>query len=734
MTWRLHRQRISAPLRTLRRKAWSSRRLWMTALAVTGCVMGARSLGVLQNSELWALDQLFQARPAEAKDTRITVVSIDDQDIQAIRDWPLPDLVMANLLEQLRSYQPRAIGLDIYREIPVGRGTAKLQQVFKTTPNLIGIEKLEDDKSVGVLPPPILQQQGQIGFNNVVVDADNHVRRAILFWKVGDTLHRSFALQLALTYLKAEGVEMQPAPGNPAHIQLGQSVFPRLQPHDGGYVRADMGGYQILTNPRSPQVPFDRVSVRQVLNGEVQPELLRDRIVLIGSTAPSLKDFFYTSHSRVVDGSPLLVSGVELHANFVSQILSAALNGRSPIQIMPGWGEWLWILSWAVVGAALSWRLRHPFQTALALLLSEGGLVGLCYLAFLGGWWIPLLPPAIALGSSVVVIISYIAFQEEELKKSKEFLNSVINAIPDPIFVKDQDHRWIVLNQAYCRFVGHPLHGLLEKTDCDVFSPEQAARLWEQDNKAFALGSEYESEEELTNTAGVTYQVATKRSLHRDAAGNVFLVGVIRDITQRKRVEDELRRTAAELVRSNAELKQAEHRLRHMAYHDSLTSLPNRELFEDRLSQCLNLAVGHQQFVAVLFLDLDGFKAINDTYGHAMGDLLLKAVAQRLLHCLRSSDTVARFGGDEFVVLLPAIPQLQDVVTVAEKITDTLSQPFALNGYTIPVTTSIGVSVYPSDAENAEALIRNADMAMYQAKGLGKNRYMLHQPAQHPLP
>ncbi|NJN59787.1 MAG: CHASE2 domain-containing protein, partial [Leptolyngbyaceae cyanobacterium SL_5_9] len=673
---------------------------------------------------LAAFDQLSRLRPEEAVDSRIVIVGIDEQDLQHIQEWPLTDQKMAELLQKLASYQPKAIGLDIYRDFPVGAGQAKLNHVFETTPNLIGIEKIEDEVSFAVAPPAALGERNQVGFNNVVVDTDGRIRRSLLYWTVDGQPHTSFALKLALIYLKAENIEPEPARVNSNYLQLGQAVFRPFQPSDGGYVRMrNSGGYQILVNSYNAPSGFETISLRDVMTGQLPPGLLRDRIILVGSTAVSLKDFFYTSNSGSLGEEVRQVSGVELHANFIHQILGAALGGRSLLKVWSDPLELGWILIWSWVGAAVVWKLRSPQKFALGILAASGGLTGICYLVLLQGWWIPLIPSVMALIGSAVAITGYMARLQEELKKSKEFLQSVINTIPDPVFVKDNQHRWIVLNEAYCRLIGHPLQTLLEKSDRDFFSDKQVVSFRQQDELTFATGTAQESEEEFTDATGITRLIATKRSLHTDAAGNQFLVGIIRDITQRKKVEEELRRTAAELVRSNAELKQAETHLRQMAYHDPLTGLPNRKLLQDRLQQALTWASEHGQLAALLFLDLDGFKTINDTLGHQTGDLLLKAVAQRLTGCLRGSDMVARLGGDEFVVLLPAIPAVQDVTRVAEKILATLSQKFVLEDQTILITTSLGISIYPLSGTSMEDLMVKADRAMYDAKELGKNRY-----------
>jgi diguanylate cyclase (GGDEF)-like protein len=163
--------------------------------------------------------------------------------------------------------------------------------------------------------------------------------------------------------------------------------------------------------------------------------------------------------------------------------------------------------------------------------------------------------------------------------------------------------------------------------------------------------------------------------------------------------------------------------MRYLAYHDPLTGLANRKQFHERLSQSLDWARSNNQLVALMFLDLDGFKQVNDTLGHDIGDQLLKVVAQRLTHNLRSSDIVSRLGGDEFTVILPGIPQAEYAAKLAEKIVETLSQVFVLNGQNVVVTASIGISIYPLDGEVEEILIKNADTAMYRSKQLGRNQF-----------
>jgi len=166
-----------------------------------------------------------------------------------------------------------------------------------------------------------------------------------------------------------------------------------------------------------------------------------------------------------------------------------------------------------------------------------------------------------------------------------------------------------------------------------------------------------------------------------------------------------------------------------LAYHDAMTGLPNRPLYMDRLILALAQAGRSNQRLAVFFLDLDRFKDINDSLGHSVGDALLKAVAERIRRCVREGDTVARFGGDEFTLLIPRIDQVEDAAKIAQKILETLKIPFIIGERELFVTTSIGITVYPNDGADPETLVRNADSAMYRAKDAGRDNYQLYAPA-----
>jgi diguanylate cyclase (GGDEF)-like protein/PAS domain S-box-containing protein len=716
-------------LLALKRSLGRVNRELITASSVAVSVLLLRSIGLLQSLEWAALDKFFQLRPSESEEKRITIVAIDEASLRQVGSWPIPDGEMAKFLHKIQVQKPRAIGLDIYRDLPVGLGNEDLVYAYKSMPNLIGIELLGHSQDIHVLPPLELSANDQVGFNNVLFDADGKVRRSLLYSQVNGKQRESFALKLAKLYLKTDGIDLKPGNDRDS-FSLGKTVFHRFQSNHGAYVRADAKGYQIISNFPKPACKdnsgdschFLKVSMRDVLSGKVPENLIRDRIVLVGSTAPSLQDFFLMPYSSRLLGTVKPVAGIELQAYFISELISAALKERPLIKVWSTPVEWLWILAWAYLGSAMRWRTRKFYDCIFNLLLSYFLLAGSAYFIFLYGWWIPLMPALLTFTASAVVITFQIAHMQEELKRSKDFLHQVINTIPDPIFVKNERLQWIVLNEAYCQLIGYSKDVLLDKSDYNFFPKHEADVFQALDKLVLRNHKALEHEEEFTNANGNTYFIATKRSLHKDAAGNLFLVGVIRDITERKQMELQLKRTAAQLFHSNNELKLKEDHFRYLAYHDPLTGLTNRKYFIEQLSESIAWAQDNNLLLALLFIDLDGFKQVNDTLGHEVGDRLLITIGQRLNNCLRGSDTVSRLGGDEFTVILRAIPKLDVAVKVAEKILTTIAEPIVLEEHTTQVSASIGISIYPLNSQDSEALIKQADAAMYRAKHLGKNR------------
>ncbi|MEQ8753343.1 MAG: adenylate/guanylate cyclase domain-containing protein [Coleofasciculus sp. G1-WW12-02] len=408
---------------SLRKQLWQWRGVFIAAPSVAGVVIGLWWAGWLQELELAALDQFFRWRPAEAMDSRIVIVEINEQDIQKLGNWPLSDQRLAQLLTILKQQQPRAIGLDLYRDLPVEPGYQELVKVFQSTPNLIGIRKVAGDaEGTAVNPPPILDKLNQIGANDLVVDSDGKVRRGLLsLGTPSGEIIPSFSTMLALTYLEAEGITLEEVDAEGNQYQLGKAVFTRLNQHDGGYVRTDAGGFQIVSNFRNLRQGFQSISITEVLEGKIPKDWGRDRVILIGITGESVADNFFTPYSRGLLGrSP----GVEIHADVVSQMVSAALEGRPLIRVWSELWEILWIVVWTVVGATLTWGQRYrggvtarsPFKV-VSLSFVGGGLVGGCYWAFLNGWWIPVVPPILGLTGSAIAIMGYLAYNAGQMRR-----------------------------------------------------------------------------------------------------------------------------------------------------------------------------------------------------------------------------------------------------------------------------------------------------------------------------
>ena len=270
----------------LRQHSSKWRGVLITAPTVAGLVIATAWTGSFQLLEWATLDRFFQLRPREAVDPRIVVVTIDESDITKIGTWPIPDAVLAELLRKINAQKPRAIGLDLYRDLPVEPGNQELVEVFTSTPNLIGVAKVVGET---VAPSPTLKQQDQVAMADLVLDADGKVRRGLLSVQLDDeSIHLGLGVKLALMYLEAEGITLQTRDEGTNHLQLGKAEFVPLSGNEGGYVNADVGGYQILLNYRGQKENFQTVSIADVLENRISLDLMRDRIVLIGATGPTL--------------------------------------------------------------------------------------------------------------------------------------------------------------------------------------------------------------------------------------------------------------------------------------------------------------------------------------------------------------------------------------------------------------------------------------------------------------
>ena len=296
-----------------------------------------------------------------------------------------------------------------------------------------------------------------------------------------------------------------------------------------------------------------------------------------------------------------------------------------------------------------------------------------------------------------------------EVQHSQELLRLIVDNIPSMIFVKDAEKlRFVSLNPAGERLIGFNAPEVIGLTDFDLFPQAQAVRFYEKDREALKVtGNLFISDEPVTTKSGEIRVVQTKklRLLGPDGTPK-YLLGISDDVTDQRN---------------------AQQQLRYQATHDALTGLPNRNFLESRLLDALASARGAKRELAVLFIDLDGFKEVNDTLGHGVGDLLLKAVANALLELIGERGAVARPGGDEFIIVLEQIDTIDEVGELAERIRARCAQPFSISENEIFISASVGISLFP-EIDTSEALLRTADIAMYHAKGQGRNAYAFYTP------
>jgi diguanylate cyclase (GGDEF)-like protein/PAS domain S-box-containing protein len=286
---------------------------------------------------------------------------------------------------------------------------------------------------------------------------------------------------------------------------------------------------------------------------------------------------------------------------------------------------------------------------------------------------------------------------------TSRLMGKVFENAHEGVIITAPDTTIISVNRAFTEVTGYQPEEVIGQQPDILRSNQQDSTFYQCMWEELKSSGQWQGEIWNRNKQGDIYLEWLSITAVRDDEGNIsHYIGIFSDITSEKENEE---------------------RLHYLAHYDQLTNLPNRILFTDRLKHALALARRARNQVAVMFLDLDGFKEINDSLGHTNGDMLLRMVASRLTDCLRESDTVARFGGDEFTIVLPAIDDEESVAKIARKITKEVARPYLINSHRASVTTSIGISLYPVDGQQAHTLIQKADKAMYHAKRHGKNHH-----------
>ncbi|MCW8861886.1 MAG: EAL domain-containing protein, partial [Rhodospirillales bacterium] len=290
--------------------------------------------------------------------------------------------------------------------------------------------------------------------------------------------------------------------------------------------------------------------------------------------------------------------------------------------------------------------------------------------------------------------------------KNLELAQRVIDSSFDGVMISDADGKIISVNPAFSRVTGYRSDEVIGKTPGVLSSGRHGKEFYDAMWAQLQEKGYWQGEIWNRRKNGEVYPEWLSINAIEDEKGEIRkYAAIFTDITERKRSEE---------------------KIRNLAYYDALTGLPNRRLFNDRLSMAIANAHRHEHSLAVMFIDLDLFKRINDTLGHGIGDEVLQEVARRLEGCMREGDTISRMGGDEFIILQNEIEGEEDAVRLARRAVKLLGEPINIGKHNLSVTSSIGISIYPEDGTTLEALIKNADTAMYRAKDLGRNSFQLY--------
>jgi CHASE2 domain-containing sensor protein len=363
----------------------------------------ARVAGGLQPFELAVYDKLRVAWAGNTQSSRITLVGANEEDIKRLGHWPLSDGDFADLLERLAGFEPRVIGVDLYRDIPKPPGTERLTQVLKSHPEILWCFKLKGEEGEpGVTAPEPLEstERERAVFSDVLIDRDNVVRRGLLYGEEGVETYTSLGLGLALQYLDRESI--RPGPGSDHasddRLRLGRAVISRLDSTGGPYGMLDDQGYQILLDYRGGPQPFKMISIKDVIVGapDAVRAAVRGRAIIIGSNAASVPDIFTTPFNSHFTKVPP-ITGIQIHGYLADQLIREALYGDPRLKLLSHYGtEIIWIWGWAIVGTIVGVALRRPIPTLGVLLTGLGLLTVIVYLAFGAAVLLPAIPAGLS--------------------------------------------------------------------------------------------------------------------------------------------------------------------------------------------------------------------------------------------------------------------------------------------------------------------------------------------------
>ena len=631
-------------------------------------------------------------------DSSIVIVAIDQPSLEQLGQWPWSRRSHAELVDRLTAAGARAIGFDIIFAEPQANDPEAddvLAQALRSSGKVVLPvlpEKFKDQPGVVLTKPfpRLAEAAARLGHVDVGLDEDGMTRSVYLEANL-DSGHWQ-ALSLALLSLGS---------GDDTRYLIGDRP---VQPTTGfPYVWAR--DYRIFVPFAGPPGTVEQISYADILNDPRIAERVRGKFVVVGVTAAGLGSRFVTPGSMATEG----MSGVEFNAH----VMDVLLNGLAITVLSPLWGLVLTFL--LVFGTIAAYDSIEPRWVLMAM--ASGAALTICIsLLVLKVFHLRFEPSAALLG----LLLSYplwswrrLEFVAARLYEEKERATATLHAIGDAVIATNARGVVEYLNPVAEALTGYSVFQARGRLLGEVFAPQTEVHTFARDPASpliqrIARGYPVQIEQPLTlfNRNGQEFALKIVANPIRDPLGNLLgTVLACSDIT--------------ETIRINRQIT-------YLATHDSLTQLPNRHLLHDRLTQAISKAQRGDTQVAVLFIDLDGFKKVNDGLGHAVGDLFLRDTAQRLSASIRKVDTAARWGGDEFVVLLENLSHDQVVNEIAQKIVAALSRPFFFAEQEIFVTPSIGISLFPKDGDNAEVLLSRADSAMYRVKENGRNNFLFY--------
>jgi len=646
---------------------------------------------VLQRWDGVLYDAQAKLLPGEAP-SQIVLVDIDDESIAALGRWPWPRELHARLIERLTQARAAVIGIDVlFNESDArdSQGDRRLadaiaehgQVVLPVAPIGAPGSVLAEALPLSSLSPAAL------GHVDVELETDGIVRRACQFAGLGNP--RWPSLPLAMWSL--------------AQRQRVESAAPTAvsqEARSGTWRRAGCSLVPFVgTKDRFERVPFARVL-------DASPAALAQfegRMVLVGATATGIGTAFATPLS----GLARPMSGVEFNAN----VLAGLVRG-SAIAPVGELARVLITLACALVPAFVLPRCRPRSALLVYALLLLAVLLASLALLWAAGLWFP---PAAALAA---VALSYPLWSWRrleaavgQLRRERNQATATLNAIGDGVVTTDRSGRVVYMNpvaEALTGFTRHEALGQPLTSVMRTFDESGERPAPPPVSACLNEGNRVQADQYVLLRAGSEWAIRWSGAPVRDADGRIDgMVLAFSDITQ---------------------ILSLSRNMVHMATHDALTGLPNRVLMNDRVELALARARRAGEQIAVLFVDLDGFKRINDALGHSAGDILLRGVAERLRTSCREEDSVARWGGDEFIVMLEKLNTREAVVRRASHLLELLAKPMVVSGEEVCVTASVGVCLGPRDGEDVETLLAHADLAMYRAKEEGRNGFRFYSP------